>query len=664
MACRGRKRQRRPPRAPRRNRCFAGERAGTRPSGGGRRTLSRRTIIGYDRDSHLPLAPERPGPLRAVPPEHACLVMICRLHPQVAPPARRALAPFLLVGSMLAGSMFAVDSAAEAAQPLEGYDNYEAFRARVEELNQSELITATSLAKTLEGRDVMLLTVGTGEVHQKPALVVVGNVEAAQLFGTHLALGIAKRFAQQADQEKVHDLLDRYTIYIIPRPSPDAAEKCFATPRRRPVGNARKTDDDRDHQFGEDPPEDLNGDGAITLMRVADETGPLRSHPDDPRVMFAADRTKGESGQWRTYVEGIDNDKDGKFNEDAGDGVAFNRNFTFRYRYFSAGAGPHQVSEIETRAIADFLFERTNVAAVFAFTPDDNLRHTWTTGKNPRNIPVHIDADDLRYVSVLGKQYRQRHGGQEFPKAAAGSGSFSEWVYYHYGRWSLASPGWWIPQTDAPAAEADATADHNGNGNEPSKTPSYENRGADDINALNFLAAHDIDGFVDWTPIEHPDFPGQRVEVGGFLPLVRDNPPAAQFEELAEHHYHFLVDVLGKMPQLAIQEAEVAALGGGVFRVEATAINRGFLPTSSVIGYRSKLAQRVQIALDLPEGAALIRGPQRRRLPRLAGSGGTATHSWLFRADSDLPAGVRVRAWTPVVGEDEVELQLEEAATE
>ena len=76
--------------------------------------------------------------------------------------------------------------------------------------------------------------------------------------------------------------------------------------------------------------------------------------PADERALKRADATKGESGAYKVYFEGIDNDGDGFINEDGPGGVDLNRNFQHAYPYWQGDAGPHMVSEVETRAIMDF----------------------------------------------------------------------------------------------------------------------------------------------------------------------------------------------------------------------------------------------------------------------------------------------------------------------
>ena len=570
--------------------------------------------------------------------------------------ARRSLLfRFLAVTLPVVLSLSCVAQASAAARSgddsLDGYVNYRTLQKQIKKLTKQDLATARSLGKTLEGRHVILITIGTGEVNTKPAIVMIGNVDAGHLVGTEVAMRVAKHLTDPANADTVRSLLDRFTIYIIPRPSPDASEKCFAKPRRRPAGNARKTDDDRDHEFGEDPPEDLNGDGVITMMRVADVTGPYRRHSNDPRVLVKADRTKGERGEFQLYVEGIDNDKDGKWNEDAGDGVAFNRNFTYNYPFFKPNAGRHQISEIETRGVADFLFNQTNIAAVLTFTPDDNLMHTWATGKNPSRIPTFIDSGDLVYVKQLADKYKKIHGGKDAPANVAGAGSFSEWAYFHYGRWSLATRGWWIPKVAVDGAVESESGNKSPDENDNEKPKKDDTRGQADINALRWLAANNIDGFVDWQEIDHPDFPGKKVEVGGFKPFVRDNPPASKLDDLGTKHFEFLKEVLSAMPRIAIHETDVKSLGAGLFRIKATVINEGFLPTSSEMGRRSRLVNKVQVALDLSEGAELLRGPIRVQLQPITGSGGQASHSWLVRLKDSKPTTTTIRTWAPAVGD-------------
>jgi hypothetical protein len=106
------------------------------------------------------------------------------------------------------------------------------------------------------------------------------------------------------------------------------------------------------------------------MMRISDPSGEWIEHPDDGRVMIKAKKAEGQQGKYSLYPEGIDILRTERWSEA---GVEFNRNFSFRYPVFTRGSGVHALSENETRAVAQFLFEANNVYAVFSFGPANNL---------------------------------------------------------------------------------------------------------------------------------------------------------------------------------------------------------------------------------------------------------------------------------------------------
>ncbi len=89
--------------------------------------------------------------------------------------------------------------------------------------------------------------------------------------------------------------------------------------------------------------------------------------------MKRADPKKGESGAYRLFTEGMDNDGDGFINEDPPGGVDINRNFAHEYPYNKPDAGPHMVSEAESRALMDWVLAHRNIAAILTFGESDNL---------------------------------------------------------------------------------------------------------------------------------------------------------------------------------------------------------------------------------------------------------------------------------------------------
>src|SRR6185503_11696796 len=167
---------------------------------------------------------------------------------------------------------------------------------------------------------------------------------------------------------------------------------------------------DHDGLVDEDGPDDLNGDGLITSMRIEDPEGEFILDPTDSRLLIKADKTKGEKGVWRLLSEGRDNDHDDEWNEDGPGGVNFNRNFPYNYKFFAPWAGLHQVSEIETRALADFVVAHPNIGIVFTFGAADNLIQTLKSEAGGKRPPTAISDDDIPYYRELGKAWREELG--------------------------------------------------------------------------------------------------------------------------------------------------------------------------------------------------------------------------------------------------------------
>ncbi len=594
-----------------------------------------------------------------------------------------------LRAAILAAGVAVLAETAPAGEPaVKGYADYEAYRAEVRQIAKSKLVRLNSLVRTAGGREVFCLEIGTGKLDEKPAILVVGGVHPPHLAGSELAVRMTRKLVDAAASDKqVAAILNRLTFYVIPRPSPDPCEAFFRKPYVERAENDRPIDDDGDGVADEDGPDDLDGDGWITTIRVEDPAGPYMAHPDDPRALVRADPVKNQRGRWSLYVEGRDNDGDERQNEDPPGGTAFNRNFTFRYPYFERGAGPHQVSEPETRAVADFAFSHTNIALVLTFTPEDNLMRPWKPNPQAESARAKttVLAADTGYFNYLAEQYQAIRGGSDCPESPPGQGSFSEWSYFHFGRWSLACRGWWIPQIKAekpkpdakpaetkaevpktdgeakPAALRGRAAGKAPPGKRPGgkaadakpadQKPPEDGRGADELSALRWLDREKVDGFVPWKRIEHPDFPGRVVEVGGLKPFVRLNPPARELEPLADKHWRFLRRLVELLPQLAIHQSKAEPLGGGVWRVSVTAVNRGYLPSVSQMGRTTGEPLPLQAAIELPPGVRLVTGHPRQQLPPLPGNGGKAEVTWLASAPPGKEHRLTVRVWSPSVGD-------------
>jgi len=173
-----------------------------------------------------------------------------------------------------------------------------------------------------QGRSLYALFVG--DIEEKPVVLIVGLHHGRELISAQFLLYFTWLLLTN---DSYRHLLNSYAFIIVPVLNPDGYEEAFKNPWQRK--NCRPIDDDNDGLVDEDPPEDLNKDGRIA-------------------------RYYNASTLW---YEGVDNDGDGKLNEDWVGGVDLNRNYPFMWEKGSKVKssliykGPEPLSEPETKAL-------------------------------------------------------------------------------------------------------------------------------------------------------------------------------------------------------------------------------------------------------------------------------------------------------------------------
>lgn len=518
----------------------------------------------------------------------------------------------------------------------ESYSNYKALTERMQNLasQHDELTNLQSLGQSADGNDIWLLTIGEGNTSQKPAIAVIGGAKGSHILGSELSLQFAEKLLARADEDSIQTLLQDATFYVMPRINPDAAEQYFANLKYERDGNTTATDDDRDGTINEDPYEDLNSDGFISMMRIKSDPGGWMIHEDDARVMVKADPAKGERGNYRMLTEGRDNDSDELFNEDGPGGVNINKNFTFDYPYFEAGAGENMASQPETRAVLDFLYETGwNVFAVVSFGPENNLSKPLSF--NSRGVSERVITgwyeDDITINNIVSDLYNKNISLTDAPTGPAQQGDLFQWAYFHYGRFSFSTPGWWIPPI----------MDENG---KPKKFSS------EDAHYLAWADSQNVDGFIEWQQIDHPDFPDQIVEVGGIKPFQKLLPPYTVLDSLAAQHTNFLIK-LGQMhPHIELTNVKTERVGDNITRVTVDMYNSGFLPTASRLGERTRWVRDANVKLNLPDNISIVSGQVYQSFDSI-NANESKTISWLLRGSGSFS----IKAGAPTAGFSTIE---------
>ncbi|MBM4027104.1 MAG: hypothetical protein FJ280_17120 [Planctomycetes bacterium] len=536
--------------------------------------------------------------------------------------------------------------------------------------NDPNLVRVRELAQSRDRRTVWLVEVGAGSEESRgtrPGLLVVAGLEGNDLIGPFTAVSWIERLVRQyRDDPPTAALLRRTTVYVVPCLNPDALERFFARPQIELRGNDCPRDDDHDGLVEEDPGEDLNRDGLITMMRVEDKEGEYILDPNESRLLLKADPLKGEKGAWKLLPEGIDNDGDQRWNEDGPGGANFNRSFPYNYRYFAADAGLHPLADEETRALADFIVAHPNIGLIVTYGAADNLRQTPKAARSPGRSKAMeaIDERDVGYYELFGKLYRKAIGLGKEMECISEPGTFSDWMYFHRGRLSLAVRPWdaalarEIAEPSKPGDRRQKTEDGGQKAEDtgqelPSSAvhpPSSgradpntakadakpvkkteDKRGEDERKELQWFDEHAPEAFVPWQAIDHPDFPGRRVEVGGYRPCARTNPPAALLADVAAKQGDFLTEITRRLPRVGIGKIECRLLADSVYEIEIHVVNEGFLPTALAHGQTTQEVYPTRVVMDL-EPDCFLAGARTTFLPPIAGSGGLAKVRYTIRA--------------------------------
>lgn len=586
------------------------------------------------------------------------------------------------------GCWVASPAIGDAATGPRGGDALEAVLARLARQHRGAAVS--TLATSPGGRPVPLLTIAPSVdpgVDIAPAVLVVADPLGTTPLATEAALALAARLLDGGAAGRAAAV----TWLIVPQLDPDGAARLRGDPAVGDGRNATAVDDDADGAADEDGPDDLDGDGVIAAMLLADPDGEWLLPPEGtPAVPRRADPARGERGLYRLLAEGRDDDGDLAWNEDPPGGVIPGRNFPHGFQHWQPAHGPWAASCPETRALLTFAFAHPEIAMVLvlgeantllqvpasADLPDPLLRRhalprglARETGLDPlaqysidelvallreglRN--PQLDADDVLGMLDLGPAtapdtrdlpwwraaaaaYARglAAAGLGAPRAApsaSGPGTAEEWAYYQFGVPAFALDFWTPPlpvpaPADSGAALPDSTAPA-----APGPDPALE--------ALSrFAAAHPSSGL--WRPWREVALPqGRRALVGGPSPGALRTPPAAMTDSLLSRQVPLLVDLAGWLPRLASVTLAAESRGGEVWEVTARVHNDGPVPYPTAQGRRTRRPAPLIVTL---EGADVLEGRDRQVAGQVPAMGSTEVR-WLVRAPHGRPLVVRAAA--------------------
>ena len=514
------------------------------------------------------------------------------------------------------------------------YLTFDELTAQLERWEKAfpELVRKRSIAKSEEGRDIWLVTLGRDPDRIRPAAWIDANIHASEVTGSSVALGIIEDLLRASLGEApgkpagAHDLpahlasalVSDVLFYIVPRLSPDGAERVLS--HRHFVRSNH-----RDHRLGKTSPywrhDDIDQDGRSLLMRVRDDAGDFVESTSVKGLMLPR-RIEDAGPFYRLYPEGFIEHFDGftipvpSFMSDTE--TDLNRNFpsSWQAEPHQHGAGPYPASEPESRAITEFAVRHPNIFAWMSL-------HTFggvfirPLGDKPDSKMDPHDASVFRLLEQWGDSivgYPTVSGFTEFTYEPDKPlcGDLSNFAYVERGSigfvcelWDFfAQAGFEIKRPFIKNYQDHVSRDH-----------------------IEKIAAWDktynggrIVG--EWKPFTHPQL--GELEVGGYDPLIGVwNPPEDRLAEVCDKLSRYFLRIASIGPRLGVARLESRSLGNGLFAIEAVVENRGYLPTYVLGSSRSRpWNDDVRAALRCDAGVDLVSGDAVQTVGHLAGWGG------------------------------------------
>ncbi|HEX2916264.1 MAG TPA: M14 family metallopeptidase [Chloroflexia bacterium] len=509
------------------------------------------------------------------------------------------------------------------------YLTYAEMTAALKSLAESypDLARLESIGKSHEGRDLWLMTVTnflTGHDADKPAYWIDANIHAAELTGSATALYtiqyLLENYGRDAEAHSdrsialVNHLLDTRVFYIMPRHTPDGAERVLTTPNRlRSSTRPYPLDEDKDGLVAQD----LDDDGVIRQMRIKDPAGDWKVSKLDPRLLIK--RLPEDVGEdyYRVYTEGVVRNYDGYILKvpPTKEGLDLNRNYPYDWapEDQQSGAGPFPLSEPETRAVVEFWATHRNITGSQSYHTFSGVILRPYSGKPDEAFPL----ADLNFYKMLGKRGTEYtgypsasiyHDFRYNPKTVL-HGAFLDWAYEHHGVFAISTELWDIIKL-AGIEQRDFIEFMN-------KERSEE----DEYKIYQWLDANIPGSFKNWTALDHPQL--GPVEVGGWdFVYSWQNPPAESqlLKDTMHANMLFSLACCAMSPLLNVPVLDVESIGENLYKVTAVVENTGFLPTYiSQKALERKFLQPVKAKLVVVEGVEIVSGQEEAELSHLEG---------------------------------------------
>lgn len=466
------------------------------------------------------------------------------------------------------------------------------------------LLSMQEIGRSSQNRPLIVITLNnpaTGPDTSKPAMWIDGNIHGNEVQSTETVMYsieyLCKAFGKVPALTK---LVDRCAFYFVPSVNPDGRANWFNqqnSPHSSRTG-MQPTDDDRDGVCDEDGPDDLDGDGSIGQMWRIDSKGSHRRNARDPRILERVStelRPDGtmEYGDWSMAgSEGIDNDGDGRVNEDGPGGYDMNRNWPADWQpeHVQGGAGEFPLCFPETKAIAQWILNHPNIAAGQSY---HNAGGMILRGPGANYLEgEYVGSDRATYDAIANAGvemlpfYRSMVIYQDLYTV---HGGFVNWLAESLGVITFTNELW-----------SDKRILQNGSDPSPEQMTRWRDR-------LLFGQTT-----TDWKELKHPEY--GTVLVGGGNKWSSRIPPPFMLEEEAHRNFAFTAFHAEQMPLLHFQPMLIQQMSDGLWMITIEIANDRRIPTRTLRAIKHRIGMPDRLTFEGANITVVSSGPMPQRL--------------------------------------------------
>ena len=314
-------------------------------------------------------------------------------------------------------------------------------------------------------------------------------------------------------------------------------------------------------------------------MRKRDPNGTYRTDPYDPRLMVRVE--PGEKGDWILLGrEGIDNDGDGRINEDTEGYLDPNRNWGYNWapNYIQRGAGYYPLSGTGLKAIANYLLDRPNVIVVWAFHNAGGMFLRGPSTKDEQEFP----SGDLSVYDYLGDNSEMITPGYEYlvlwKDLYATYGDFTGFTSNIIGSYGF-------------VGELFQSSSETYSLNEDLKKPGERNRdqGKEDSNHQRMqFNDHVVQGelYKPWYAFNHPLY--GEIEIGGWTKMSSRLPHTFMLQDLAHRNASAVIFSAGQTPEIKMELIGKELIGKYLYQVRVRLSNEHAIPSLTYQAIKNK----------------------------------------------------------------------------